>query len=69
MPSSQIEGVAMKKIPKTQEQGPMTFANIPDTYKTKEAKRRRGSDPTYLVMSVMVGIGMGLLGLMFTGQL
>jgi len=47
----------------------MSFANIPDIYKTKEGNRRRGSDPTLMVMSVMGGIGMGLLGLMFTGQL
>jgi hypothetical protein len=67
MPFSMIVGVAMKKIPKAQE--PLSFANIPDTYKTKEADRRRGSDPTLMVMSVMGGIGLGLLGLMFTGQL
>jgi hypothetical protein len=57
----------MKKIPKAQE--PNSFLNVPDTYKTKQANRRRGSDPTLLVMSVMGGIGMGLIGLMFTGQL
>ena len=47
----------------------MSFPHIPDTYKVKEAKRRRDSDQTLMVMSVMGGVGMGLIGLVFTGQL
>ena len=56
----------MKKIRATEAAEPL---NIPDTYKPKDAKRRRGSDPTPMVMSVMGGIGMGLIGLLCTGQL
>jgi hypothetical protein len=67
MPWSMTGGVAMKKIRKAGEAMPVP--KIPDTYKAKEANRRRGSDPTLMVMSVMGGIGMGLIGLMFTGQL
>ena len=47
----------------------MAFANIPDNYRAKESNRRHGSDSTLMVMSVMGGIGLGLIGLMFTGQL
>jgi hypothetical protein len=57
----------MKKIPKAQEI--LSFPNLPDTYKAKEAYRRRGSDPTLMVMSVIGGIGMGIIGLLCTGQL
>ena len=67
MPSSVIGSVAMKKIPKAEE--PKSFLNVPDTYKAKVAKWHRGSDPTLIVMSVMGGVGMGLIGLMFTGQI
>jgi hypothetical protein len=48
---------------------PISFLNIPDTYKGKDAKRRRSWDLTPMVMSVMGGIGMGFIGLVFTGQL
>jgi hypothetical protein len=59
--------VAMKKIRKADET--MSSPNIPNTYKVKGANRRRDSDPTLMIMSVMGGVGMGLIGLMFTGQL
>jgi len=67
MPFSMIVGVAMKKVPRAQET--MSFSNVPDTYKAKSVNRRRATDPTLMVMSVIGGIGMGLIGLMFTGQL
>lgn len=57
----------MKKIRKAEE--PKSFLSLPDMYKAKEANRPRGSDPTLIIMSVMGGVGMGLIGLMFTGQL
>jgi len=47
----------------------MSFPNVPDTYKAKWVNRRSATDPTLMVMSVMGGIGMGFIGLMFTGQL
>jgi hypothetical protein len=64
-----IAGAAMKKIRDTRAEEPMSFINIPNTYKAKEANRRRGSDPTLMVMSVIGGVGMGLIGLLCTGQL
>jgi hypothetical protein len=43
---SRIAGVAMKKIPKAQEI--LSFPNLPDTYKAKEAYRREGAVPSNL---------------------
>jgi hypothetical protein len=64
-----IAGVAMRKIRHMRAEEPMSFLNIPNAYKAKEANRRRGSDPTPMVMSVIGGVGMGLIGLLCTGQL
>jgi hypothetical protein len=59
----------MKKLKEPRAEEPVSFLNIPDTYKVKGAKRSRGSDPTLMVMSIMGGVGMGFIGLVFTGQI
>jgi hypothetical protein len=69
MSSSMIAGVAMKKIRDTRTEEPKSFLNIPNAYKANEANRRRRLDPTLMVMSVMGGVGMGLIGLLSIGQL
>ena len=61
-------GIVMKKINNAQAQEPVSFLNIPDTYKSKEAKRRGSDDPTLMVMSVLAGVGIGFVGLVITGQ-
>ena len=57
-------GVAMKKIRATEAAEPLNIRTSP-----KRRRARRGSDPTPMVMSVMAGIGMGVIGLLCTGQL
>jgi len=63
-----IAGAAMK-VMRNGKSEPKSFSIIPDTYKPNEAKRRHGSDPTLMIMSVMAGLGMGFIGLVITGQL
>ena len=64
-----MAGLAMKKMIASKTPEPMSSLNIPGTRKAKKTTRRRSSDSTLMVMSVMAGIGIGFIGLVFTGQI
>ena len=59
----------MKTMRSVKLERPESVPEIPESYKTKERKRRSDSDPTLMAMSVAAGVGMGFIGLVITGQI
>ena len=57
----------MKKIRDPKAGIPKSFLKVQD--QARVPNRRRDTDSTLMVMAIMGGVGMGVIGLLFTGQI